>query len=817
MTVTNIESARADRKLTISAGSTRFAKKAKQSRLTWSMFADKCREPVRTKERYADYLKLPKSEQDAIKDVGWFVGGRLRNGVRKVDHLESRDLLTLDIDFADENFDFYLDESYGEYTYLCYSTHKHRADSPRLRLVFPLSRSVTPDEYPAIARMVADWWDVEVFDDTTYQASRVMYWPSCSSDGDFAYLDNDAETLDPDAVLAMYDDWTDVASWPVSRRQGEAIERSAQKAADPLEKGGVIGDFCRAYTVPEAIAEFLPHVYEPSETAKDRFSFLGGSTSNGAIVYNEGRFLYSNHGTDPAGGRSMNAFDLVRVHMFGDADKDADEGERVTKLPSYKAMAKLANADDRVNTSRIENLDDDFDDSAEAETPADAARVETVADYAAAVSGEADEGLGFPSTEYTDADIEALKALDRTEDGAVKNHVSNIITILKHDKRLKGCVAWNEFSQDHVLTRDLPGYPVRDKINGDLWQDKHDSFVVAYIHNKYDVEPPKSRLVDAVNMVANTYAFHPVRSYLASVKWDGEKRVDRLLVKWFNAEDTAYTRTVTRKTLVAAVARVFNPGAKFDTMLILEGAQGVGKSSFLRDLARGWFTDSVGSFGKDSVENMKGKWLGEIGELTQFKKAEVEHIKAFLSRQTDRVREAYARRAVDFPRQCVFMGTTNETGEYLKDEENRRFWPVRCRVSSFVGSLSRAEVAQVWAEAVELYRNGESLELDDLEARQQAKAQQAERQADSGAVVELAHWLDEPVGDDFDEGESAPRETVTVLEIFHGFYARKGQPTNGERAQIRKLMKLCPGWSDQAEPRRVDGKPVRVYIRNGEL
>ena len=807
MTVSKIEDARGvSRKLVISTGATRTAKKAKQSRLSWPMLVEKMREPVRTNERYAEYLKLPKSEQDAIKDVGWFVGGRLRDGVRKKDHLETRDLVTLDIDFAGGDWDFDLDESYGEYAFALYTTHKHNNDSPRLRLVFPLSRSVTADEYPAIARMVASLWDVEVFDDTTYQASRVMYWPSCSTDADYQFIENDGAFLDPDDVLAMYDDWTDVASWPVSIRQGRAIETGVEKAADPLLKRGPIGDFCRAFPVSVAIETFLSHVYAPSTTSEGRYTYTGGSTSNGVILYNDDRFLYSNHGTDPAGGRSVNAFDAVRIHQYGHLDENSED-VKGSKLASFKAMVDFVNRDDTVAEARIENLFDDWDEKSgtenDAETPA---------------ASDPKNFVGFEVgglVEFTDDDREALKALDRNEDGSPKNHISNAILILRHDKRLKGAVAWNEFAQDFVQVRDLPGFKVIDRVNGDLWQDVQDSFLTAYIHKRYDIEIPSSRMINTLNNIGGENSFHPVRDYLRGLVWDGKPRLDTLLIDHFKAEDSAYTRAVTRKTFTAAAARIFEPGIKFDNMLILEGVQGVGKSSFFRDMAQNWFTDSVGNFGKDSVENLKGKWLAEVGELSIFKKAEVEHIKAFLSRQVDRIREAYARRSTDFPRQSICIGSTNETGDYLKDDENRRFWPVRCHVSEFVQTMSPETIAQFWAEAMTAYKAGEPLFLDDAAIVDEAKAQQAERQSDRDVLVELAAWLDRPTDDDFeDEDDAVLRETVTVQEIWSGFYDGRGKPNNADRAQIRKLMKLSKGWSDDASSRKIDGVSVRAYTRS---
>lgn len=771
---------------------------AKQSRLTWPMLVDKMREPVRTKETYNEYLKLPKDQQDAVKDVGWFVGGRLRDGVRKKDHLESRDLLTLDIDFATKGWEVDLDLAFGDSVYAVYSTHKHAGDRVRLRLVLPLLRSVTPEEYPAVARMVASWWDVEVFDDTTYQASRVMYWPSCSADADFVFLESESvDVLDPDKVLAEYEDWRDIGSWPVSMRQGRAIETRVENAADPLLKRGPIGDWCRAYSIPEAIAQYLPTVYVQGVNP-DRYTFTGGSTSNGAIVYNDGRFLYSNHGTDPCGGRSVNAFDLIRVHLYKNLDARAREDVTGTKLPSYKAMIDLVNRDDVVAKARVDAIFDDFD-----------------GEEAAVASVEVIEKvfeLNTGDVVVTEEDRQALKNFDRDVDGNVKNHISNAILILKHDPRLKGAVAINEFMNDIVQARDLPGRPVNDTVNGDFWDDSLDSWVVAYIHGRYGIELPGVRMMHAINNVAGLNRFHPVRHYLEGLKWDGVERLSTLFIDYLKADDTSYTRAVTRKTLVAAVSRIMTPGIKFDTFLILEGLQGIGKSSFLASLAKGWFTDNVGSMGKDSVENMKGKWIGEIGELAHFKKADVEHSKAFMSRSTDRVREAYARRSKDYPRQFIVIGTTNDD-DYLKDTENRRSWPVACHETAFV-SIRSSVVDQIWAEALRAFDIGESIHLEDVGVMLEAQVQQAARRSDNDAVADLGVWLANGVDDDFDD-DGTPRDTVSTAEVWSGFFQGRGRPNNAEQAQIRRLMKMVDGWSNTTQSRKVRGVSSRVYLRTG--
>jgi len=233
-----------------------------------------------------------------------------------------------------------------EYAGCMYTTHKHRKDNPRFRICFPLSRRVSPDEYEAIARVVASWLGIDAFDDTTYQPTRLMYYPSTSKDGEYVFNYSDAPIMDADAVLAELPDWRDPTTWPVSSRVREAVRpNKSGKVEDPEEKDGIIGAFCRAYPMYDALAEFLDEVYAPcAELGDDRYSLIGASTSGGLVVY-DNKLAYSHHATDPCSGKLVNAFDLVRLHKFGDRDDAADEKTPPNRLPSYLAMCELAVAD----------------------------------------------------------------------------------------------------------------------------------------------------------------------------------------------------------------------------------------------------------------------------------------------------------------------------------------------------------------------------------------------------------------------------------------------------------------------------------------
>lgn len=332
-------------KLFISTGNSRMEKRWNGREMELEDFIQRISTTIRTSETAEQYRKLSKAKQDDIKDVGGFVLGKLKGGRRKKDCVAFRSGLTLDMDYATEDIPEQM-EMFHDFRCLIYSTHKHTPEHPRFRLVVPISRNVSPDEYTAVARKVAEEIGMELFDDTTYEPSRLMYWPSTSSDGEFVFRDIDGEILNPDAVLAKYKDWRDSSEWPVSSRQQSVVQREMNKQADPLAKDGVIGAFCRTYSIEETVAEFLSDVYQPS-AMPGRYDYIPADSQAGVVVY-EGKFAYSHHATDPACGKLMNAFDMVRIHKFGELDVKASEDTEAVKLPSFKAMSEFAVKDEKV-------------------------------------------------------------------------------------------------------------------------------------------------------------------------------------------------------------------------------------------------------------------------------------------------------------------------------------------------------------------------------------------------------------------------------------------------------------------------------------
>lgn len=769
-----------DKKLDIALGNSRKTKTWKNKPVLWSELLDRMAQPTRTSETLAEYRAMTKDQQSNIKDVGGFVGGYCNNGNRS--DIRFRSVLCLDADYADGALWDDWGLLYGNAAAV-YSTHKHTPEKPRLRLVVPLARNVTPDEYQAIGRRVANTLGIDKFDDTTYQPQRVMYWPSCSQDGVYVYHHLDGAFLDPDAVLATYHNWQDVSSWPMSSRVAEIVKRTAAKQKDPLEKGGLVGAFCRAYTIQEAIAEYVP-TYQPCEDG--RYTYTEGSTAAGVVVY-EDKFSFSHHATDPASGQLCNAWDLIRLHKYGALDADTAPDTPASSRPSYKAMAQLAAEDKRV-------------------------KAQLVSDRVA----EASEDFAAP---VENADWR--QQLKITEKGGIAQTIENVVIILRHDPKLAGRIAVNEMEHNIVTLSSLPWRQVKSPSQ---WTDADDAALRYYLERFYGISG-KDRIFDAVNVVAQEGSFHPVREYLDSCAWDGVPRVETLLIDYLGAEDSPYTRAVTRKALVAAVARIYRPGCKFDYMLTLRGRQGLGKSALIARLGGRWFSDTFTTMqGKDAYEQVMGVWIMEVGELAGMRKAEAETIKLYISKQVDRFRPAYGRRLQEFPRQCIFVATTNET-QFLRDATgNRRFWVVDTPgtpTHSIWDELTPETVRQIWGEAVALYKAGEELFLP-RELEEAAREIQDLYEEENPRAGLVADYLDRLLPEDWDTmdlyarrawletgGEgTVKRRIVCTMEIWAE--ALGGNPDRYDRYAGKEIRDIMAGLKDWRRSKK-DRITIRPY------
>lgn len=699
-----------DFSIDLATAHSRIAKKWRNRHWLWSELLQRCSETKRTGETAAEYARMSKEEQSNVKDVGGFVGGYLSGGIRKNANVMYRTVATLDIDYGTVNVwdDFTM--AFG-FAAMIYSTHKHSSKTPRYRLVFPLSRQVSPAEYEPLCRKIAAEIGIDLFDDTTYELPRLFYWPSTSKDADFVFDYQDGPACDVDAILSQYVDYKDVSAWPLSSREGDVIAHEIKKQGDPTEKPGVIGAFCRAYSIEDAIDNFLSDKYE--KTGHDgRYTYKLGSVAGGLVCY-EGKFAYSHHETDPASKQLCNAFDLCRVHLFGAQDKGSRALD-VTRKPSYAAMQEFAAKDKAVKLlmarERAQAAADDFDGLDDAELPED----------------------------YND---EWKAELEYTKSGKLLCNIANIILILENDPALAGHIVHDLFTGMDSAKDGLPWNK-----NANQWTDTDDANLRVWLEKHYDITG-KEKIADALTAVLTRHSYHPIRDYLSGLTWDGVPRLDRIIIDYMGAEDSELNRAMSRKHFVAAVARVFNPGCKYDYCLIMSGAEGIGKSTLLRVMGGRWFNDSITTLeGKEGMEQLRRAWVVELGELSSIKRSDVEQVKAHLSKQVDIYRAAYARRVLEHPRQCVFCGTTNEALFLKGDTGNRRFWviPVVAELRKYKdwSEAIRRDRDQLWAEAVHYYKQGEPLYLsEELEAQAKQRQQDFNDDNDDPIVAMLDKYL----------------------------------------------------------------------------
>lgn len=697
----------------ISTGNTRHDKYWKKQTVTWDEFVKKLSRTTYTRETQDEFRHMKKKQQDDIKDVGGYIAAELKGGRRLNENIESKTMLSLDVDYAKSPDEYIADIKLKfKYASCTHSTHSHISDKPRLRTVAPFSRPVSADEYQAISRMVAFEIGMEYFDEASFKPSQFMYWPSTPSDGEYVFEEMKGPFLDPGVILAKYDNWKDISSWPGSSRQTDAAQREKKKQQDPLSKSGLIGAFCRSYTIREVIETFLSEVYEPS-AASERYDYIPADSSAGVWIEND-KFSFSHHSTDPAYGMMLNAFDLVRIHHFRNLDEKSPEDTPTSKLPSYKAMMEFASKDEKVKLLLLQER-----------------QTRALEDFS-------EENDWQKRLEY------------ESRSTVLKNNLHNITLILQNDPNLQAL----------VFNQQLDGMEIKGSVPWNhpskYWRDADDAQLISYIDSNYGTFSQRNYQI-AVAKVTDDRSYHPIREYLDSLpEWDKVPRLDTLLIDYLGADDNKYVRAVTRKTLCAAISRVQNPGCKFDSMLVLNGPQGVGKSTLISKLAGEWFSDSLNlgdTKDKTAAEKLQGYWILEIGELAGLRKAEVETLRSFLSRQNDIYRAAFGKRATPHLRQCIFFGTTNAESGYLRDTTgNRRFWPVKTPGggSKHSWQITAEEIQQIWAEALVYVKAGEKLYLDSS-MEQLAKAEQREAMESDEREGLVREYLDTLLPDYWDQ------------------------------------------------------------------
>ena len=748
----------------------------KNKQITISEFVEKISKTIKTTETFSDYILMSKAEQGEIKDVGGFVGARLRNSSRNKNNVIERELLTIDLDHCKEETLGILKRELGDICFSIYSTHSHTEKKPRLRLIVYPDKPLSVGEYEPVMRKIAERIGINAVDDSTYDINRLMYWGSTSLDKEYLFFHNDMPHLDVESVLSEYGDgdaWKDTRNWAFSDREltkGSGIINSALgRVGNPEEKPGVIGAFCRVVDIRSAL-DILSDVYR--KESDDRYSFIQGSSTHGLVVY-EDKFVTSNHATDPASGDfSHNAFDIIRIHKFGDLDGDVKAKTPINKRPSHKSMVDYARDYPGVKADLIahgisdteEVTEDDFD---------------------------CFDNDGDPNDDTKQTFFNLLKLGNRNE---ILTIYSNASYIVEHDEKLSGYIRTNAMTD----TIEYKGNNISD---ANLIKIKD------YITKKYNCDFSTSSINEAIANAAINNQYHPVKDYLNSLKPSSRSLVETFLIRHFGVADNTYHREIMKCWAVAAVARVFEPGFKFDNVIVLSGKQGIGKTSFIRMLAKDKWYGELNSFESQlAVEQISGCWLVEISEISVSNKHNLELQKAFLSGTSTKVRMAYARYTSDFKRSCVFMGTTNED-EYLKDSTgNRRWLPINCSAKQIDFKQLESEVDDFWSEALALYRSGETtvLSKEALEYSESVQNETLSENTDAGLIENFINSkinknkykipISEPDHFDDDESYLVERTKVCTREIWVDCLGRTGSPSAADRRDIAAVLNKNLMW-----------------------
>lgn len=781
------------RKLAVSYGGSCNAGFWSNKTVEWTNLMDRLRVPLRTPESAGEYASMGKAAREKAKDHGGFVGGHLSGNRRRAENVAFRSMVTLDGDRLEKDFLDRFPET-CRWEACVYTTHSHRPDEPRARVLVPLSRDVTPEEYVAVARYLASDWGIDQFDECSYRPNQMMYWPSAPSDGEYVFKEVRGVWLDPDAFLADHPLWRDCSLLPTSSRESSVRGPSQTHQEDPLSKKGVVGAFCRTYSIQDVMEKFLSDVYAPS-AVEGRYDYVKGEGKAGVVVY-DGRFAYSHHATDPACGRLLNAFDLVRIHRFG----DDDTGE------SFKAMSAFAVADGevrkRLTEERLDEAKEEFSD------------------------GKTGDGEDWRK-----------RLTFRAKSGTLEDTVPNLVLILENDPDFQN-IAFNELAGRVQVTGKVPW----DRPEGNpYWRDADTDHLKALLDRRYTAFSTRNHDV-AFGKVVDDRHYNPIKEYLDGLpKWDGAERVEDVFIRYLGADDSTYVRAVTRKTFAAAVARVYRPGVKFDCVPVLDGMQGIGKSSLMRDLfSPAFFSDALtltDMSDKTGAEKLQGYWAVEIGELAGMRKADIERVKSFISTADDSYRPSYGRVVESHPRRCVIFATVNGERGYLRDiTGNRRFWIVKCRRTEpgRTWEFDKYWRDQFWAEAKALWLSGEKLYLEGVTLRDSEKAQREAMETDD-RIGQVEEYLDTPLPESWKDMDIYARRTylsgggfgtpkreegrrrseVSNAEIWCECFGHDfSELRPADSYAIAAMMLQIPGWERTTRIRR---QPVygrqRVYMR----
>jgi predicted P-loop ATPase len=657
---------------------------------------------IRTKETVEEYQKGDREFKLKSKDKGAFIAGTSEGNTRDALSISSRNMITLDMDYCPPNILDIIRQKQDvdkllNFRFFIYSTHSHTAEEPRFRLIVPLSEDITVEKYEPIARAIAGIIGMEYFDATTFQINRIMYFPTVSIDGDYiceAFGIDDWNDLVPNDMLDRYMDYLNIAEFqkPLFIEGLKVDKIQDGKVKDSRKtKYRIVNSFNTEYTIRQAIEEFLKEQYEKGKNA-DRYTYKFGESKDGLVILND-QYAYSHHGTDPAQGRLLNAFDIVRIHLFGKKDdqkSDQEEYDTYDKNTSYSEMvdyirANLPNV--MKHMPEMEKLKKN-----EREFTSNQAEVEE------------------NSVEASDWRL-TLDYTGSEKDRHPKSNARNIKIIFENDEYFKGLFYYDSL-KDAICFDRTPHWN-KEKGKGDLVTDEDDSEIRVYLNSIYQIAG-KDLIYDSVVHQASKVRRHPIKTFFATLPdWDGTPRIEEIFCNLYDIKPNAYYREASKSWWVGIVQRIMRPGSKFDMMLVICGEQGIGKSQLGKSIAtlewKGTMTqidsqpnyygdDELPFDKKDAYEQLNGIMIYELPEFEKYyKKSDTSTIKSFLSKTSDKFRKSYGRRVAEYRRQCVFIATTNDMRPLRDRTGNRRFLPFYAQLPK---NTSRLYDANYWNEEI---------------------------------------------------------------------------------------------------------------------
>jgi putative DNA primase/helicase len=743
----------------------------RQGEVTWGDLVSWMDTPGTTKEAGNYFLGTLRETTVVHKK-----GGDPCTGMHRINPaVVSRSAITLDADTPRADLPDVVELLLG-CAAIVHTTYSSSPDDPRFRIIIPIDRPLLPDEYFAAVSALMQQLGEDQFDKGSVEPARYMFKPAAQEPSWFQHWVIDGPALAVDPLLAGWDPDLSKLSTPKPHRNKR----------DPYELEGVVGAFNLLITSYEL----------PYDSAEDgRWSLHGTASVAGMGEMGPG-LVYSHHITDPAYGQACSAFDLVRLHMWGHLDKDEALDKPVNRRPSHAAMLETAAGDPRVQAERVgldfaEDLDDDL------------------------------------AGTFDDAAVWKLELKFENKTDTLLDTIRNWDIVTANDPAFTG-LHFNEFTLAVEIDTDLPWRTVAAA--GTMFDTADLADLALYLERTYGVQLTDRRINQLVITTAARTRVNPVRDYLDALTWDGKHRVEKCLP---GVRPTSYTMMVARKCLAAAVARVYEPGIKWDHTLILYGPEGLGKTFWVESMARG-YSASLGPINqKDTLLTMQRNWIMLADEGYSLRKADADLQKEFLTKRVDVFRAPYDARPTAYPRHSVIWGSTNDEVFLRRQEGNRRFLIVRCEDKVDFAALTPAYIDQVWAEAVHIYRSGELLYLDDDQSLTAAAEREGfiEEDALEGVIQE---FLDTPVPSEWatmssearlgwrqsyldglvGPGDSTIDQTCSAELYVEALGRRFGDHRRSELLDINTALKRVPGWVARPGRHRVrQYGPQQVFVR----